>query len=216
MEFFWIIVSNLFTGAIVYLLLSLKIERTTSSVHEKKLKREMNEIMTEFNAAAERNITILENRIQQVRNISNNNFPTGSVDIILSDDGSMNRLPSGSGRNAESEKTAESAHFFDKLTAIDHTDAELSSVGKSFDNVSGNELIGRQFSTGTRIDYKIEEELNMAELAKGEDIGELFRNATDKYSVINGLFERGYSIDEIARSSGMPVGEVRLVVSLNR
>ena len=49
MEFFLLFIFNIFTGAVIYLILSLKIERTTSTFHEKKLRKEMGEIITEFN-----------------------------------------------------------------------------------------------------------------------------------------------------------------------
>jgi len=222
MEFFWIIVSNIFTGAIVYLVLSLKIERNSSSIQEQKFRKEMNEIMTEFNSAAERNITILENKIMQVRNISNNSSPDKTVDYIVSDiheNKSMTQTSDKKIRSEESLKGTENnvsgevADFFKNIS----TPAEQRSYDKfeEKNEFSENGIIEKEYRTGQNIDFKIEEEVIPGEIASDEDPVLLFENADDKYSAINDLFNKGYSIDEISKYSGLPAGEVRLVVSLN-
>ncbi len=47
------------------------------------------------------------------------------------------------------------------------------------------------------------------------ELGELFDIAENKYSLVSNLYTQGYSVDVISRSSGIPVGEVRLVLNLN-
>ncbi len=47
------------------------------------------------------------------------------------------------------------------------------------------------------------------------ELNELFDVAENKYSLVSSLFAQGYSVDIISRSSGIPVGEVRLVLNLN-
>ena len=69
MEFFLLFIFNIFTGAVIYLILSLKIERTSATFQEQKLKKEMGEIITEFNSTAERNITLLESRINIMKRL---------------------------------------------------------------------------------------------------------------------------------------------------
>ena len=43
----------------------------------------------------------------------------------------------------------------------------------------------------------------------------LFKESHDKYSLINDLYGRGYPVDILAKTSGVPIGEVRLVLSLH-
>ncbi len=47
------------------------------------------------------------------------------------------------------------------------------------------------------------------------ELSELFGVAENKYSLVSNLYTQGYSVDLISRSSGIPVGEVRLVLNLN-
>ena len=43
----------------------------------------------------------------------------------------------------------------------------------------------------------------------------LFKESDDKYSLISDLYGRGYPMDVLAKTSGVPIGEVRLVLSLH-
>ena len=85
MEFFLLFIFNIFTGAVIYLILSLKIERTSSSYQEQKLKKEMGEIITEFNSTAERNITLLENRINLMKRLLNEKGDFRGIDLVIDD-----------------------------------------------------------------------------------------------------------------------------------
>ena len=44
----------------------------------------------------------------------------------------------------------------------------------------------------------------------------LFETSEDKYALISELYTQGYSIELIAKSSGIPMGEVKLVLNLNQ
>ena len=43
----------------------------------------------------------------------------------------------------------------------------------------------------------------------------LFTSSEDKYNLISDLFNEGYTIELLSKSSGIPVGEIRLVLNLN-
>ena len=58
------------------------------------------------------------------------------------------------------------------------------------------------------LEDKIEESLE-------DNISELFAKTKDKYTLINDLYSKGYTVEELSRFSGLPSGEVRLVISLN-
>ena len=63
MEFLLLLLTNVFIGAFLYLVISLKLEKKSSEFREKKFRKEMDDIMREFNSAADRNISLLENKI---------------------------------------------------------------------------------------------------------------------------------------------------------
>lgn len=47
-------------------------------------------------------------------------------------------------------------------------------------------------------------------------IADMFASAEDKYLLISELFTRGCSVEILAKCSGIPVGEIKLVLNLNR
>lgn len=63
MQFFILLFINIILWAAFYLVISLKLERSASEFREKRLRREMDAMIREFNETAERNISLLENRI---------------------------------------------------------------------------------------------------------------------------------------------------------
>jgi hypothetical protein len=44
---------------------------------------------------------------------------------------------------------------------------------------------------------------------------EMFRNSEDKYLLISELFNEGYPAEMICKCSGIPIGEIKLVLDLN-
>lgn len=80
-----LIIVNIVLASIFYLVISLKLERSASEFREKKLRKEMDEIIREFNATAERNISILENRITVLKRLMEQAGDLRSVDIVLED-----------------------------------------------------------------------------------------------------------------------------------
>ena len=80
----WILLTNLFTGTILYLVLSLKLEKSADEFRIKKLRREIDETIREFNATAERNISLLENRIKMAKTVLDG---TGSLTVDTLADG---------------------------------------------------------------------------------------------------------------------------------
>jgi len=247
MEFFILFILNIFTGAVIYLILSLKIERTSATFQEKKLKKEMGEIITEFNATAERNVTLLENRINILRKLLNEKGDFRGIDLIVNDDKVKSlKQPVLKNRDENYEISALSPEPVD----IGKKEVVTSVKGKSdgniivglIDKIAGFSreekskeysveigVAGKPVSAG--VDYIIDSEVDLSynpddlksndsdlnspgQGYDAEDLAVLFSNTTDKYSLITDLHRRGYSVDDISRHSGLPSGEVRLVISL--
>ncbi|HOP63575.1 MAG TPA: hypothetical protein PK358_03500 [Spirochaetota bacterium] len=248
MEFFILFILNIFTGAVIYLMLSLKIERTSATFQEKKLKKEMGEIITEFNSTAERNVTLLENRINILRKLLNEKGDIRGIDLIVNDDKVKNlkqqnlekesnvheyipdsREPAAFGKKDVSTKVKSKSDGSILVGLIDKI-SNLSRDEKNKENSGDSGVPVKE--TGAGVDYLVDSEIDFSydtdDLNNGnpeinssgqndvvEDIAVLFSNTADKYSLISDLHRRGYSVDDISRYSGLPSGEVRLVISLN-
>lgn len=241
MDIFFMILFNLFIGSVIYLVLSLKIERTSSTFQEKRLRREMNEIMTEFNAAAERNISILENRIALIKRMAGDNGIIKNLDFTVSDEirknnqkninltpaedlallqdkkpgKSLDKIDEASGKSTDGGFLL---NLFDKLPLIKKGVENLKKKGLDtvFKNESADYSIEKDMVRGSVFDLKVDEDI-YPELSEEEviDIEELFQNSEDKYGLMCDLHIKGYSVEELSRFSGIPAGEVKLIISLN-
>ena len=95
MQYFVFFIINVFILAVFYLIFSLKLERNASEFREKKLKKVMDEIMTEFNSSAERNISILEKKIDVMKRLLERAGDLKSIDISLESDDSIKSVSTG-------------------------------------------------------------------------------------------------------------------------
>ncbi len=252
MEFFLLFILNIFTGAVIYLILSLKIERTSATFQEQKLKKEMGEIITEFNSTAERNITLLENRINLLKKLLNEKGDFRGIDLVVDDENvrkgktserkldtisSMSKASGGAA--AEKGKALPQRQevkndgsilvgIIDKISNI-NMDVRASGVSELKSSAVDKDAKRVKQNEEKRINYLVDSEIDFSEIAYRndaddintsgeveEDIASLFNSTDDKYTLITELHTRGYSVDDIARHSGLPSGEVRLVISLNR
>ena len=86
MQFFTILIINIFVGAVIYLLIRLKLERSVSDFQLRRKRREVDEMIAELNTAAERNVTLLENRIQVMRRLLESSGAIKGLDITIGDE----------------------------------------------------------------------------------------------------------------------------------
>ncbi|HPF06014.1 MAG TPA: hypothetical protein P5120_02390 [Spirochaetota bacterium] len=255
MEFFLLFILNIFTGAVIYLILSLKIERTTSTYHEQKLKKEMGEIITEFNSTAERNITLLENRINMMKRLLNEKGDLRGIDLVISDDiikkGKSSDIKMSIPESKEIPVLNDSAPvkkdlqgklsgkndgsilvgIIDKISSIARDITSPADTDKNSPAEKEKEMKELNYKSSTfeaiedsEIEFPVYSNDDGANIPmmppspyeKEEDLALLFSNTPDKYLLIADLYGKGYSVDDLSRYSGLPSGEVRLVISLNR
>ncbi|MBN2160596.1 MAG: hypothetical protein JW807_14500 [Spirochaetes bacterium] len=256
MQFFFLLLFNVFLGAVLYLIISLKLERSASEFRERRLRKEMDEIIKEFNLTAERNISILESRIRAMRNLLDRSGEIKQLDITLDgedesavkepqtcgpalaadDDGGL--LSTDAPRSSENNVVALIKKglilFFRKIITIlpARTVDEATVTG-----TAGNDgacsapdaapVFPTRVGLPERANILIEKELSVSMRAQEtpgrtqdpiteEEISEIIRSSEDKYSMVSVLFERGCGIEDISRYSGIPAGEVRLVLNLTR
>jgi|GEM_PF-255956 len=288
MQLFILIVINIFMGALLYLVISLKLEKSASEFREKKLRKEMDDIIKEFNAAAERNISILENRISLMKRLMERSGDMNCVDITIGNDrdgdrenaeisfshaGNKNTLktldniqeePSPLLQKKEMRQSAYGAidlkksllilfrnvidMIYDKKNKLldrfvkgnenggksDRTLHRGEATGVADSDISHSDtLIEKNFTTmqeslsrkGKFIDTVDVDDIPDAIMACDEEAAEepdeeevlrLFSETKDRYGLIDELFGKGYSMEKISLLSGMPVGEIKLVLNLRK
>ncbi len=286
MEFVILIILNIFLGTVFYLVISLKLEKSASEFREKKLRKFMDDIIQEFNATAERNISILENKIVIMKNLLEKIGDVKSIDIEISDDSErsdgityeMDQIgieqieSEGSEKISGDELTRKSFQAFDNSGRRDtgiskftnylnvfmeratgilrgsvlnvvnyfhnlkgksirgHKSAQekIAGVNDGYSNLSASpervesDYVGKNFDALIERDYnEIQEKLSVESEDKiyyemnEEELTDLFLASEDKYSLISDLHIRGYTVDIISKCSGIPIGEIRLVLNLN-
>jgi hypothetical protein len=262
MQLLLLLLFNLFMGAVMYLVISLKLERSATEFRERKLRKEMDEIIREFNATAERNISILENRIKTLRRLLEKSGDIKMFDIMVDEAenievsekpllrsdvraaldakegrGADTDFPSGTGRGdiydgrdmkkglpLFIERLINILSFRSSKSREDHFDAgsvpdnRAAIAGGSMtaevtgDPIAQSDLLEKDL-TGVVPAYGIDEQER--ESLSEEEVLQIVSSATDKYSLVSLLHERGCTIEDISHYAGIPLGEVRLVLNLN-
>ncbi|HOK03052.1 MAG TPA: hypothetical protein PKX79_08355 [Spirochaetota bacterium] len=238
MEFFLLFLFNIFTAVVIYLVLSLKIEKSSATFQEKKLRKEMGEIITEFNSTAERNITILENKISILKRLLNEAGNIKGIDMRVFDNGDLPGMKGETKLQTLEEKNTpverKPSHTKEVIPSNEIISADVSKLRtfektekakakattmtkeerkKSIDFIEDSpidflDIYKEEKGSPVGLEDKIEESLE-------DNISELFAKTKDKYTLINDLYSKGYTVEELSRFSGLPSGEVRLVISLN-
>jgi hypothetical protein len=256
MQFFFLLLFNVFLAAVMYLVISLKLERSATEFRERRLRKEMDEIIKEFNMTAERNISILESRIGLLRKLLEKTGDMKSLDITMAGD-ELDSCRTEEGKVAPARMEykhhpviSEDSRpgpadgpnnagafikkglllFFEKIIHILQPRIDGSSVYRErADNVgelSNDEYpMSRPEQTDIHDGTKILIEKDLSKAMPGpivrnnplteEEIIELASLSDDRYQLVTILFEKGCAIEDISKYSGIPVGEVRLVLNLN-
>ncbi len=262
-----LIIVNIFMGALLYLIISLKLEKSASEFREKKLRKEMDEIIKEFNATADRNISLLENRITALRRLLERTDSLKGLDLTLSgeepaggSDPHIRQDTPGPGTGITGETVDEQPEVSPDFTFKPETGAKskkslliftkkvMKSIGRKTEEIS-ERISGAISGDNNRenIDFTVDDEKppehrvvssdeyriekDLRDIAQPEEpvdgvlqeeppadeltIDEILSSSEDKYSVISRLYEIGYPAEDIARHSGIPVGEVKLVLNLH-
>ncbi len=274
MQFLFLLIVNIIMGAIFYLIISLKLEKSASVFREKKLRREMDEIMTEFNAAAERNITLLENKIQIAKRLLEQNGQLKSMDFEIKDEDSTLKHTKENGtiaanldydtiakvtkpsivktspldsiknnmlmlfdeaKNRLQSKRNNQVDYKTELNKEYLTDKETN----GFEAILEKHKIEKQpeadalksaISKGKQVDFTIEKdynefiesvpessnEIDQKSLDLNEkELEDILLSSTDRRDIITQLHDKGLTIENISKYSGIPEGEVKLVLNLS-
>jgi hypothetical protein len=279
MQFGVLIFINIILWALFYLVISLKLERSAAEFREKRFRREMDEVIREFNETAERNISILENRIAIMKKMLANTGALRSVDISLMDEiespaDAEGKAPGPFRSKAESPGTLENEHVMPQSAPRQERRADNTTVGEEpglayhatmlirtlsdkavkIRNIALEYVYARLtrdqraaadadrqarksalqsedfVNTGDHA-HLIERELrdmkSMSPSPGGEhdfddpglsedELMDMFHGSGDKYGLAAELYRKGYPVDVLARCSSIPLGEIKLVLNLNK
>jgi len=223
MYLFIIILVNIFIGVAIYLIISLKLERSVSDFKHQRLRKEMDEMLKEFNLAAERNISLLESRINIMKRLLEQSGAFKGFDFVAGDEDVRNakekELPAPETNVTVSPVTVKQSLRDLKAAVADgikvtkknfivkraekYADESKKSGIKTDDSAA---FITKDLSA-LDFEEKIEESFSDAKLS------ELFSSSDDENALIARLVSEGCPWDAITRFSGKPAGEIRLIIN---
>ena len=262
LTFFATLLVNVLIGTVFYLVISLKIEKSASEIHVKKIRKEMDSMIREFNMTADRNISLLENRITVMKRMMEKNG--SSIDLQLDERVELKTLVSEKGYSGtvlDVSESSASEYFKDKAShpvskdaaeviggVISHSTEFLRSIGsglksaiqevntiKEMERAEKSKIASKKKKSSFEVradDALIKDSVKKESdekiySSKGRvkpvivrteaEICEKFSLITGRneaYSLISSLVEDGYSIEDISKFSGLPEGEISLVVNL--
>jgi hypothetical protein len=261
MQFFFLLLLNVFMGAVLYLIISLKLEKSAAEFREQKLRKEMESVIHEFNATAERNISILENKIKILRRLLEKSGAIKLLDITIdekerdTEDASFLKKPAVRTEHAEDKKVSDAAENHPEFSIGYKRGAPavkkgllilLKKIMKILPSTETKDAVVNSGNGYHLFEMKDEarasrpgfdggdpyrEQIIMqdppqpvynGEAVKAgscalsdEEIQRLVSLAGDRYSLVSVLHSKGCSVEDISQHSGIPVGEVRLVLNLN-
>jgi hypothetical protein len=235
--FFATLLVNILIGTIFYLIITIRLEKNASQLQVKRMRREMDEIIHEFNITAERNITILERKIDLFKRLLEQHGIDDSIDTAE---------PVSANENSTSANVQHESSFEAKLNAsLKNNDDPgfLKKIGSKLmhaiqDVPQVKELPGKTSIPGkggsalpaATVEASSEErprspkkknpyktEIEPPPGMVSADMKTAFAlagNRQEAYDLISYYFDRGVSIDELVRVSALPAGEISLVVSM--
>ncbi|MFH0974640.1 MAG: hypothetical protein V1874_02535 [Spirochaetota bacterium] len=252
MEFIILIFINIIMGALFYLILRLKLEKHASDYREKRFRREMDEIICAFNETAERNITILEKKIEYLKKIIKTAGLAGSISYDVDD----NMLKNDKAIENDNIKILENSGNKAGKSVDIKLNSKLNSNGsiiKGYLQIKGRlfDAYKSIFENRHNVSLDIQSD-NTDKIMKGQDtipvellakydrsmeeskkkcitkdtinndleksefkLIEMFKHSDDKYILISQLYNEGYPADFLCKCSGIPMGEIKLVLDLH-
>lgn len=255
MQFLFLLMVNVILWVVFYLVISLKLERSASEFREKRLRREMDAVIKEFNETAERNISLLENRITVMKRLMKQGGVIKNLDMNVGDDVESLSAAEKPGTAPEEPEPARAAErnappagrgLRDDMARLlrGASDMLRAFAGKGalflLERIAGKAEVtyperdersthGVRAPGGVDVSAPGSIRKDLSEFAAAAvqdpplragqfnetDIAGLFDESDDKYALISDLHGKGCPVELISRCSGIPAGEIRLVLNLH-
>ncbi len=258
MQLVILIIVNIALATVFYLVISLKLEKNASEYREKKFRREMDEVIREFNNTAERNISLLEHKINVMKKLLRESGQLSSLDITVGENRGLEQEesshddPPAEADHATDTGKKETEHrsFASLVTdGIDSLKKMVKDVSSSNESQKTEDGVPEADNTGmppapgimkadkgSSLDITLEKDFSSLFASRGENdinnkqveadeagttavdtsgLKEMFNETGDKYGLVADLYKKGYPLDILARSSGIPLGELKLILNLS-
>jgi hypothetical protein len=128
---------NILIASIFYLVISLKLERSATEFRSKRLRKEMEELINEFNHTAERNLALLEYKINILRELLKRADALPGLDITINDE---NQMKSGSKKSRKKIDRKEERIFAEQIQNKDDIQTILPDPFHDITKRAGKEL----------------------------------------------------------------------------
>lgn len=245
MQFLLLVLLNIIMAGFFYLVISLKLEKSASEFRQQRMRKEMDDMLREFNAAADAHIARLEARIKAARTILEQTGELKALDVVSAPESSAEEEKNGPESVPEQTAPASVSDIKGILAeAVSPAVVKIAGMVKSAkkksrgrkaadikrqpESGSGNETaeISRElkkmdfFRQQNHQTEAVKEEITQESSAEEKhlfsdpELEEMFSSADDRYVLISQLLNMGYEPERIIRTSGMPAGEVRLMINL--
>lgn len=278
MQLVILIMVNILIASIFYLVISLKLERSATEYRSKRLRKEMEELINEFNHTAERNLALLEYKINILRELLKRADALPSLDITVNDD---NEKIKGAKKGKKKISQKENIFFPEKIDAKEEGNTILREIPADILKKESNKLhentivylekekneslpnnknqvppvkeqlseiasilfdrirlyIVNKYNKKTNDTYLAGPENISADLTEEydtlpsqnnektmetvaphideEELMAMYQNADDKYLMIAKLYSQGYPLQLLSKISGIPIGEISLILNLS-
>lgn len=272
MNLFILVMINIFMGVALYLIISLKLERSASDFRQNRLRKEMDDMIREFNSTAERNISLLEHKINVMKKLLDKTGRLDEIDITVGDDHKEDEAVKPAAEQLPGNEKAYYAaeNNIHKLNEMDWAsvrreasskkslpilaDAIINKITTKKNWLAGaflamkTQVLAKTNQTAAAEDVRddadeqspqplrVSIEKNLADIdipeglmrrdepaaAADEDpfsddrMEELFSGTEDIYKLVVHLSADGCPLEKISRFSGMPAGEIKLILNLQR
>lgn len=276
MQLVILIMVNILIASIFYLIISLKLERSATEFRSKRLRKEMEELINEFNHTAERNLALLEYKINILRELLKRADALPSLDITINDE--VEKTDSKKSKrkiNKKEEKSSveqifnkedihtvfnspsfdvsqkdsnelrddiivylereKAKNFYENNSRVPTVTQQLSEIVRILVHKFSQYIENRynkkaidNFSVDSKdVPHIVIEGLDDAQVqpdekkveavisANEDELIAMYNDAADKYLMIAKLYSQGYPLQVLSKISGIPIGEISLILNLS-
>jgi hypothetical protein len=229
MEILFIVIFNVIAVVLIYIALHVKMDRQVKRLFERKMKSEMDSLITEFNSVADRNISLLEKRIKTLKYLMEESGNIKGIDVLIGEEKKEWRPdPETVQAKQEEVKPVEGAGTPEgSIGLTSMVDAVVNQIRELFINRFPRRKGGARGSVIDMVsqDYPIEKEIDGRGFSDKDDFDIKKRNEINNdLSILHGssnlhgdifsLYQKGYDISLLARETGLSEGEISLVINL--
>ena len=211
MEFVILFLLNLAGLALMYIILRKKVDSTyTHDAFLKKVNDEIGLIITEMNQTTERNIQVLEHKLESLQNLS-----TKVQDLLVMANDQVDELQNRYSQ-LKLQKIYHKSNFSDPQVRQGDRISEYSKSEHKTSRFSDSNSThnAHEVTIGSQVSFPSQGEPTQAKSGKNTSTPK--KNREEQKKEATKLFLQGEELPEIAGKTGLSLGEVELIAALLR